>query len=277
MSMQHIAGIMIVYRCMLLNASMLLHDKFNPEQLWQDIHQYKVTHLSLVPIMLIKLLDQSKNKQAVDTKLPEYLKYVLVGGGKLSEDLYQRALKANWPIYISYAMTEATSTIAIGQSPDKLKILEGFNVKRGVSGELQIKSLMVCSWYDDKTKYSGNTDWLNTKDIVDLEEGYLKPIGRSDNMIISGGLNISPEYVEELILSSAYVETIISDLAITKQKHPQWGEIITVLAVGDIKKLEIWAKENIKSCYRPRVFIQVEGIPRNHLGKIKRQKLLSLI
>jgi O-succinylbenzoic acid--CoA ligase len=263
----HIAGIMIVYRCLFHQASMLLHDEFNAKKIWSDIKAFNISHISLVPIMLARLLDQSLNQLGHDTKPPDSLNYILVGGSRLSDTLYQRAIKAGWPIYMSYGMTEATSTIAIGRSPEKLKFLDGFATQLGSKGELKIKGDMVSDSYINDRKQM-TKPWFSTHDIVDLYNGYVNVIGRDDDIIISGGININPQFIKELILSSDQVNHFITDIEIIKQSHPQWGETIVALVVGDKNKLEFWVKENINSLYRPRVFISVEKIPRNRLGKL---------
>ncbi len=260
----HIAGVMIAFRCLFQEASMLLHDTFNAKNIWLDIDKFNISHISLVPIMLARLLDQSIDNIGRDTPPPASLKYILVGGGRLSNTLYQRAIKAGWPIYISYGMTEATSTIAIGRSPDQLKILDGFSTKLGPKGVLEIKGNML----SDSRIGNNKGAWFSTNDIVDLKRDYLNIIGRSDDVIISGGININPEFVKELILSSDQVNEFIYDLEIIKQSHIEWGETIVALVVGDVNRLESWVKENIKSLYQPRIFINVDVIPRDSLGKV---------
>ncbi len=269
MPLTHVAGIMIIYRCLFNNATMLVNDDFlsdgfNAKQIHNEIEHYKVTHISLVPRMLAQLLD-------VSICAPKSLKYVLIGGDKLSRELYQLAIKAKWPIYISYGMTEASSTIAIGKSPDKLELLPGFEVKIGKKKELKLKSDMLVSHYAGGKKLTTH-GWFETSDIAkshsqELDSIFLNILGRKDQLIISGGKNISPKYIEELILSSASVREFISDLVISKQNHSQWGDTIVATFVGDELKLKKWLKKNIKSCYRPRIFIQVDKIPRTSLGK----------
>ncbi|MDH5573241.1 MAG: AMP-binding protein, partial [Gammaproteobacteria bacterium] len=103
----HIAGLMILYRSIARGAAVILHDKFNAEKVWADLQQHPVTHLSLIPTMLIHLLEVAGN-----TAPPATLKAVLIGGAPLDPKLALRAVKLGWPLYMTYGMTETASQIA---------------------------------------------------------------------------------------------------------------------------------------------------------------------
>ena len=280
MPLNHIAGVMIVYRCWFNNVSMLLHDDFDVQKIWDDIHHFAVTHISLVPRMLSRLLEYSQY-----SKLPENLKYVIVGGDKISEALFQRAVSAGWPIYISYGMTEATSTIAIGRTPDKLIPLDDFKIELNSDEVLKIKGPMVVSRVvssvvlsvisdnADAKKEQCDTEWLLTNDRVKWDGKYLSVQGRNDDMIISGGNNIAPQYIESLLSSSV----VIDDVAIGKICDSEWGDTIVALVCGDLDEFKIWVKKEIQSVYQPREFIKTVQIPRNLLGKINRNAVQIII
>ncbi len=286
MPLNHIAGAMIVYRCWFNNASIVLHDNFNTEKVWQDIKHYAVSHISLVPRMLFKLLEFSQ-----DAKPPESLKYVIVGGDRLSEALYQRAVSAGWPIFISYGMTEASSTIAIGKTQDKLKILDGLSTQLTGDGVLKIKGPMIFSAYADFKMEHYEKKWFVTHDIVNLKDGYLSIIGRNDDMIICGGKNIAPEFIESLFIDSPALlnqtsSYVLADLAIGKYQNSSysdndskqsWGDSIVALYCGDVDELERWIKKNIQTAYQPRCLLSVKKIPRSSIGKIDRKAVQTII
>ncbi len=281
--LRHIAGLMIVYRCALGQAGMLLHQGFNAQQVWQDMFEYPVTHISLVPAMLAQLLDIQERLQIYE--LPETLGYVIVGGDRLSASLYQRALAHGWPLLISYGMTEATSTIALGKKLDKLLPLKGFKLRTDNDNNLYIKGDMVFSRYLYKepsahNKHSACFDngWFKTSDKVTIDQGQLTIIGRNDFMIISGGENVSPQAIETMLLKAP----MITDIAVGSTKHDVWGQSIVALVSESLteKQLDsfkIWLKKNILSARRPRLFIPVPGIPRTELGKIDRRRVQSII
>jgi len=266
--MNHIAGIMILYRCWFNKAIMLLHDAYEVKQIWHDLHAYPVTHISLVPIMLLQLLEHSR-----DALPPKNLRYVIVGGDKLSDSLYQRALSAGWPIYISYGMTEATSTVAIGQTPESLELLPGFEAQISEKGLLKLKGSMIISAYADFEPAIDADHWYESTDKAAMNASYLTILGRNDHMIISGGENIAPEYIEDKLSDSPYV----NDVAVGTALHPDWGNSIVAVVCGNIKDLQQWVKDNIKTSSRPHYYLEATRIPRNQLGKINRIKLLQMI
>ena len=262
MPLNHIAGIMIVYRCWFNNASMLLHEGFKVQKVWEDIHRFSVTHISLVPRMLSRLLDHCK-----DSNVPQSLQFILVGGDKIADSLLQRAIDAGWPIYLSYSMTEATSTIAIGQSSDTLIPLPGFDIQLTQSHTLKIKGEMVSQSAVD------SQGWYESNDLVTWMGHYLLVQGRNDDMIISGGKNISPQYLEALLS----VSPAIDDIAIAKVSNDEWGDTIVALFCGNLQQFKDWVKTEILLCYQPKIFIKLELIPRNGMGKIDRKAIRDLI
>lgn len=262
MPLNHIAGVMIVYRCWFNNASMVLHEGFNVQKVWGDIEKYSVTHISLVPRMLSRLLEHCQY-----SKPPATLKYIIVGGDKISDTLFQRAVTAGWPIYLSYGMTETTSTIAIGQTSTSLKPLGGFELQVSQNNVLKIKGDMVADSVSD------SHDWFETNDRVRWNGHFLSVQGRNDDMIISGGKNISPQYLESLLSAS----DAIDDIAISKVSNDEWGETIVALFCGDLQRFKDWISTEIPSAYQPKIFIELEFIPRNDMGKINRKGIRELI
>ena len=273
--LNHIAGVMIIYRCWFNNAAMLLHDGFDVQQIWQDIHQLSVSHISLVPRMLARLLDFADKRP-----LPESLKFIIVGGDKLSNRLLQRVELAGWPVIISYGMTEASSTIALGKSPEQLKPLQGFKLSIAqdavlhISGEMLISAYAQCSTdgcYPDSRAFTG--EFYQTSDRVNWDGEYLSIVGRNDEMLICGGKNIAPQYIESLLMVSEY----INDVAVGKIPHDEWGDTIVALVCTKTDRVEQWIKVNIPREFQPQIILSIEQIPRNTMGKINRKQVQILI
>lgn len=282
MPLHHIAGIMIVYRCWYSKATMILHDNFNEQKIWDDLYHKNVTHISLVPRMLLRLLDYQSSLDSTHSqkKLPSSLKYILIGGDSLSEALYQRAISMEWPIVISYGMTEATSTIAIGLKPNQLKLLPGIMARVDNNGELQLRGEMIISQYAEQS--SLDKGWLKTNDLVQINGNILSILGRNDHLIIRSGEKNQPQTIELLLSKIPGVD----DLAITKYRSEtsadERGDSIVLLVSNKYKEIDIelikkWIKENIKTFYQADYILQIDKIPRTSLGKINRGALQSIV
>lgn len=268
--LEHIAGAMILYRCLLTNAAMVLDNEFDEKKVWQEINAYSVTHLSLVPLMLKRILDYAEGASP-----PATLKYVLVGGDTIPQTLYQRAKQSGWPIILSYGMTEACSTIALGKTAKKLQLLAGIKKQINRKGELMIKGPMITSGYilgrNKTTTLKDN--WFNTHDLVSSKGNCIQFTGRADNRIVSGGETIAPQLIEQLLSEFPGLD----DVAVGKIIHPDWGNSIVALIQGDVDQLKSWVEEHLDKKYRPRFYLEHKMIPRNPSGKINRFEVQSII
>ena len=103
--LHHIGGLAILWRCARAGAVVLLHDGFAAEAVAADLAHQPVTHLSLVPAMLARLLETS-------VVPPPSLRHVMIGGAALSQSLYDKATAAGWPLNPSYGMSETAAQIA---------------------------------------------------------------------------------------------------------------------------------------------------------------------
>jgi len=146
----HIGGAMIPYRCWRAGATALIHHGFQPNNVWHDLSLHRVTHLSLVPVMLERLLE------ADSAPPPASLRVVLIGGAPLESSLHQRALAAGWPVVPVYGMTETCATATFSRRP-----LPGVRVRLSPSHTLDIATPARMAGY------LGEPDigkWVHTQD-----------------------------------------------------------------------------------------------------------------
>lgn len=281
----HIGGLSILLRCLEAGAAVLLHDDFEPERVLHDLGRHQVTHLSLVPAMLARLLEQGRDRPP-----PAQLRTVLVGGGPLAEQLMERARQSGWPVCPTYGLTENASQVAtLGPLPrawqagDLGRPLPGIRVEivdarcepTKERGRIRLYGPTVMAGYANPAHVPGlglARDGFTTSDLGRLDErGHLHVLGRADDMLISGGKNIHPAEVEAQLSRCPG----ITDVGVSARPDPVWGERLVAVVVGrpDSITLERWCRDHMPGPLRPREFVRVERLPRNGLGKLDRRGL----
>ncbi len=168
----HIAGLGILFRCYLAKSFVLLSAN------WES-----ATHLSLVPTQLYRLMKEP-------TLVPS-LKTILLGGAPLPD------LKTHSNIIPTYGMTEMSSQIVTGH-----RVHPYAEVKIADDHEIWVRGPVLFQGYFEKGKgitLPLHEGWFATKDLGCWKEGKFHILGRKDNLFISGGENIQPEEIEEVI------------------------------------------------------------------------------
>ncbi|MBZ0095581.1 MAG: AMP-binding protein [Sulfuricella sp.] len=283
----HIGGMAILYRCAEAGAAVVLHEGFDPQRVWDDLEKYRITHISLVPAMLARLLDAGRGS-------PPALRVALIGGGPLSAALAERARDAGWPICASYGMSETGSQVATlcgmpqGWAPGQVgSPLPGFGVEvvgedgRPTSGigRIRIRGAAVMAGYASPQYQPGlglEQGWFTSGDLGCIDaQGNLTVLGRHDDMLVSGGTNVHPQQVEEVLKRCPGV----ADAALTSVADDVWGDLLVavVVAEADDEALENWCRNELTGAMRPRRFVRLPALPRNALGKLDRQALRDLV
>ena len=195
----HVSGLSILFRTFLQRATLvLLQEK-------KDLYSISgITHVSMVPTQLYRLL-QSSSRQLASYK--NFLKALLVGGAFCSYSLYEKAKDAGLPIYLSYGLSEMASQVFMTPNP----VWKENNVYLGFSsqtqevklrqGELLLKGKNSFKGYFERPSPFTLDGWYPTKDLAlfDPEYGFAI-LGRKDRMFISMGENVYPEEIERVIL-----------------------------------------------------------------------------
>lgn len=285
----HIGGLSILLRCSQAGACMVLHERFEPARVWEDLRKWRVTHLSLVPTMLALLLDFSK-----ESAPPKALRTVLVGGSALSAKLAQRAYHAGWSICPTYGLSEAASQVATGSpinahwcSGDvgfpldgvRVDIVDDYGRATQSEGRIRIAGATLMAGYanPEVTLGCGLVDHAYiSNDIGYIDKiGHLHVSGRADDRLISGGATIHPKEIEDQILNCPGVE----DVAISARPDETWGQYLIAVVTGpvEVANLRAWCELHLPSFQRPREFLKLDEIPRTSLGKLQRRKLMDWI
>lgn len=267
----HVGGISILWRCFLAGATVMIDD--SSKDLAHIIDKYQISHISLVPTQLHRLMN----------KLPasSSLKAILIGGGPISSTLIEQSVNHKLPVYISYGLTEMSSQVAtsprinIPNDVNKVRALKHSQIKVK-AGEIYVKGKTRFKGYLTNGAFQQPFDsdgWFATGDIGILDaDQNLNIKGRKDNMFISGGENIYPEEIEQVLLN----DQRISEAYIIPVNNAEFGERPVGFIRGKI------AREDLKNICasqleRFKVPIELYKIPETDTFKISRYTLRSML
>jgi long-chain acyl-CoA synthetase len=148
----------------------------------------------------------------------------------------------------------------------------------GETGEIICRGDVVMPGYWNNPEATAQTmrgGWLHTGDVGAFDaDGYLTLKDRSKDMIISGGSNIYPREVEEVLLKHASVR----EVSVIGRPHPEWGEVVVAYVVGGVRPAELDALclSEIARFKRPKDYVFVDALPKNNYGKILKTELREL-
>ena len=259
----HIAGINVLVRSIELGTS--------PIDLRNYVGEYPDSDFTaIVPTQLFRAINGDKN-------LLNHLKNakaVLVGGGKLAAKLKKEATELGIKIIETYGMTETCGGCIYDGEP-----LENISYQIGADNRIMISGPSLASGYlGEEELWSASFDgkWFTTSDIGSVNNGKVEVIGRVDDVVISGGENISLTSIEALI-KNALPEIEIAAFAI---EDLEWGSAIHLAVVGhkDLEdEIRNLLSSNLGSAAKPKEFHFLDRIPLTPLGKVDRQSLIEMV
>lgn len=268
----HGFGLAAVIMSVALRASIHLQRKFQLDEASELIAKHNIEVLTTVPLIYDRLLKSGAEQLSS-------LKVVLCGGAPLRQHLVQASQKALGPIlYNLYGTSEAgfcimatpedlqqnPSTIGKAIQGVRLRLLndKGTTVKEGDVGHICIKS----AW-------SVGEEWVDTGDLAYLQNELLIISGRSDDMIVSGGENVYPIELEEILSTHPLVQEVV----VLGIKDEEFGQrlIAFVKAAEKLEQQDLleWMKTKVARYQMPKEIIFIDQIPYNSLGKVDRKAL----
>jgi fatty-acyl-CoA synthase len=296
MPLFHVAGLNIGILALAQGATGVILGEFDPLALVGLVGKYRITHVNVVPAVILFLLQQPEVKNADFSSL----KVMMYGAAPMAQDLLRQARETFGCDFAQvYGMTETTGvgTCLMPEDhikrPEKLKSVgrpssgiemkiitpEGKPAKPGEVGEVMIRGACVMKGYWNKPEATAETvvdGWLRTGDAAYMdEEGYLYIHDRVKEMIISGGENIYPAEVENAI----FAHPKVADVAIIGIPDDRWGEAVkAVVVVQPGEKLTAqevidFARDRIAHYKCPKSVDFIDALPRNPSGKILRREL----
>jgi acyl-CoA synthetase (AMP-forming)/AMP-acid ligase II len=297
----HTAGLLSL-PCTARGGTVVVLTKPDPALLLGAIQKHRVTEFFLPPTVIYRLLDIPDLGRKVDFSS---LKYFLYGAAPMSVEKLKRAIEVFGPVMMGgYGQTEAPTSISFltpGEhftagriAPDerlasvgrpnplvRVEIMSDANeiLPPGATGEICVRGDLVMKGYykaPDKTAETIVDGWLHTGDIGHLDaEGYLHITDRKKDMIITGGFNVYPSEVEQVIWSHPAVQ----DCAVIGVPDAQWGEAVKAVVelnagqqVGADELIAL-CKDRLGSVKAPKSVEFVDSLPRSPVGKVLKKDL----
>ncbi len=274
-----------------LASTMILRRRFDPEETLRAVSQHRASTLAVVPVMLQRILElPPRTLQRYDLSC---LRIIASSGSALPGELATRVMDAFGNVlYNLYGTTEVAWVSVAG--PEDLraapgtagrpplgtvvKLLDdqGHEVKPGQGGRIFAANSFVFDGYTDGGGQEVVSGLTHTGDVGHFDgQGRLFVDGRDDEMIVSGGENVYPREVEDLLADHAEIE----EAAVVGVEDAEFGERLRAFVVprngADLteERIKDFVKQNLARYKVPRDVIFVQALPRNATGKILKREL----
>ena len=266
--LSHIAGLSIVMRSVIYGTTVGLHPSFEVDAVAATMESGECSVVSLVPTMLVRLLDAG-----ADLSGP---RAILVGGGPVPDDALEEAVGRGASVVQTYGLTEACSQVTtLGPADAKRKLGSAGRPLLTTHLRIQDGEILV----QGPTVAPGCADadgWLHTRDLGRIDdEGFLYVQDRIDDVIVTGGENVVPAEVEQVLLRHPEVE----DAAVIGREDPEWQEAVTAVVVlrGDVdlptEELRRHCASELAGYKVPKRIEIASALPRTPSGKLMRRAL----
>jgi O-succinylbenzoic acid--CoA ligase len=259
--LHHVGGLNILVRSAIRGTTAVLHERFDPARVRAVLEAGEVTLVSLVPTVLARLRDAG-------LRTAPGLRAVVLGGGPVPAGLLDWAARAGIPVTPVYGMTETCSQVVAGIPG---RVLRGAELRISDSGEILVRGEMVARGA------LAADGWLHTGDRGRLDEqGLLHVEGRIKELIVTGGENVAPLEIEQVLIA----HPAVADAGVAGLPDPTWGEAITAYVVLSAPvadgELETWSRDRLEPFKVPKAIHTVPELPRNAAGKLLRDRLQTL-
>lgn len=225
------------------------------------------TAISVVATQLHRALQQP----ATTARLAR-MAVVLVGGSAIPADLLQRAREAGVPVRTTYGMSETCGGCVHDGHP-----LPGVRVRCDETGRILLGGPMLFSGYWGNPELTAETlqdGWLVTQDRGRLDGDQLSVLGRLDDVVISGGVNVDLAEVQRLLTELAPGRAVVVGVP-----DPEWGTTVALATTGD-DDVDAWRarlrEHGLGAAALPRLVRRVTELPRTASGKVDRQRIVRL-
>lgn len=283
--MAHMGGLMPVIRATIYGTSIVIQDTFEPGTTRHLIQEHSITGVSLVPTMLARLLDDGWAP-------PRAFRCALLGGAPAPADLIERSLANEIPVHPTYGLTETASQVATARPGElhehpttvgsplqwtDVTVVDDGPCPPGDVGELVVSGPTVTPGYyaaPDETAAAFSEHGFHTGDRGYQDQaGRLWILGRTDDMIITGGENVAPTEVTTVLKTHPDV----ADAAVVGLPDDDWGERVAALVVPtdgystSPDELIDYCCDRLAAYKSPKTLQFATAIPRTASGTVDRQ------
>lgn len=271
-------------------ATLLLFPAFDMDPVISAIAEHRATRFYAVPTIYIRILNAPETRKQLKS-----LHYAFSGGTSMPSEIVRRWIDAfGIPIHEAYGMTEAASCVtfnhlfrhkigSIGTPAGvvEVKVVDAQDreVEQGEQGEILVRGPNVMKEYfeqPEETATALRNGWFHSGDLGLFDsEGYLYIVDRIKDIIITGGENVYPKEVEDLLHGHAAV----NECGVVGLPHHEYGEAVTAFvtlkpgAKADEKELIAFCKERLANYKVPKSISFVADLPKSPQGKILRRAL----
>lgn len=293
----HAAPWIFLMMQLIVGGTIIVQESFSPEQFLHDLEHYKATNVFMAPTMynfLVNLNSETKAKYDLNS-----MRVLISAGSPLPTQTKLDILEMfpNVDLHEFYGSTE--SAISLNIKPKDIRDKESCvgqpfplveclildddkqPVKTGEIGELFFKAPYLLDHYYNNPEATETSFWNGYFSVGDMalqdEEGYYYIVDRKKDMLISGGVNIYPREIEEVL----YTHPDILDVAVIGVPDPVWGESVKAIVVPQegvtLSEQDVieYCNGKIASYKKPKSIDFLNELPRNPSGKILKVELRS--
>jgi acyl-CoA synthetase (AMP-forming)/AMP-acid ligase II len=292
----HIAGLGMLMAAAARGMTTMLVRQFEPGLMWDLIEREKITCLLGVPAILNFMYAHPK-RQTADTST---LRWIVCGAAPVPVSLIQGYATMGIEVHQVYGLTETHGGICL-ITPEyarhkvgstglpyfgiEVRVVDkaGADVPPGIPGEVITRGPHLITGYwnlPEATREAIRDGWFYTGDIAEVDaDGFIYIKDRSKDMIISGGENVYPAEVEEVL----HAHPAVRDVGVIGQPSPKWGESACAVIVKDpawtgsdtelVAALQQHVQERLARYKQPKCYEFIDALPRNPSGKILKRVL----
>lgn len=274
---------------------------FEPAEIFELARHHGRVEMFAAPTMVKRMTEAAK----ATGETGEGLRTVVYGGGPMYLADIVEAVDHFGPIFVqiygqgecpmgitalSRAEVEDRShprwkerLVSVGraQAPVEVRIgdAEGNPLPPGETGEIMVRGDVVMPGYwknPEATQKTLMNGWLMTGDMGFMDaDGYVTMQDRSKDMIITGGSNVYPREVEEVLLT----HDAVREVSVVGRPHPEWGEEVVAFVVGEAapEELDRLCIDNIARFKRPKDYLFLDELPKNNYGKVLKTELRKML